>query len=179
MAWEKGIDLLGKPSGMSRHRLEQALHVLDIMGVRVPPTGRHRQAIRVIQEAGRNGPVSLQDRELLTQMAIAEGIAYDTTLIAAAAYGSRHPETPFKVEKLRRMMKGSFSDNRSGSPAGDMQFELLQAAMFRLGGVDTFDGEPDIQIMYGRERVGVAVKRIRSLERRQIRKHVKKAAKQI
>ena len=41
------------------------------------------------------------------------------------------------------------------------------------------DGEPDLLFRYGTEEVGVAVKRIRSLNVDQVQKHARKAAEQI
>lgn len=164
---------------MEERRLRQALVVFEQLNVEVPPSGRHRCALRVLSSANQQGPVDLDDPEQPIEFARAHRIALHATHVAAAAYRSRRAGTPFTVQKLQEMMKGSFADDGIRSHARDIEFELLQAADFVLGDVDVIDGEPDLRIMYGGERVGVAVKRVRSRNASQIKKHVKKAEEQI
>lgn len=179
MGIDRGLDLIGTGSNMVKDRLQQALVVFEQLNVRVPPSGRHRRALAVLERVNQRGPVDLNEPEQLVQMARANRIAFHATHVAAAAYRSRRPGTPFTVQKLQQTMKDSFADDRSQSHARDIEFELLQAADLLLGDVDVIDGEPDLRIKYCDERVGVAVKRVRSRSPRQIRKHVKKAEAQI
>ena len=65
---------------------------------------------------------------------------------------------------LKRLLEGH--DHAAGdakSTPRDMQFELLLAAIMKLGGIaDVKMGEPDIQFQMGALTLGVAVKRVRS-----------------
>jgi hypothetical protein len=51
--------------------------------------------------------------------------------------------------------------------------------MLLHGGLDVTPGEPDLRFLYGYERVGVAVKRLTSIDPGQASRHVKKAVRQI
>jgi hypothetical protein len=61
----------------------------------------------------------------------------------------------------------------------DVQFELFTAAWLILGGTEVTPGEPDLRLLYGRARVGIAAKRVSSLQPKQLKERVKSAVGQI
>lgn len=164
-------DLLGK-----------ALDYLATIGVRVPPSGRHALALKLLRKANRSsgGMKSLDANERL-RLEHAHRTAYEIVLIAVASYRlRRHRSTsPFLVEKLQQVMGGAETYGPGRSQARDVQFEMFVAAQLVLGGLEVAKGEPDIRFKYGYELVGVAVKRLDSLALGQVRHNITDAADQI
>jgi hypothetical protein len=168
-------------SGSLQVRLEVTLRVLESLGVRVPASGRHRQALRLLSDLNSaDGIVDLGSIADLHSLASAHRTAWETFLITVAAtecLGRSY--TPFSVAKLEECMLGGISTESQNSPGEDTQFELYVAACLVLGGLDVREGEPDLQFLYGYEWVGIAAKRVRSSASSQLRKHIKKAIEQI
>ena len=180
MTWAAGIDLPLR-SGQVEGRLKAVLDGLRYRGIRVPPSGRHERALQTIRRLNREG-LRRGDEEDLRLAAAATRVAHQLIVVYLAAYETGSPQRRlFSPTKIECTLGGSLLDEDEGrdGSARDMEFELLQAAKFRLGGVSVYAGEPDLRIRYGHERVGVAAKRIRSLRDDQVARHVKKAAEQI
>lgn len=180
MTWTAGTELpLG--SGQVEGRLRWALDGLRSRGIRVPSRGRHERALQIIERINNEGLRDGNDEDLRLAAA-ATRAAHELIVLYLAAYEVGRPQKKlFMPAKIERTMGGALLDEDEGrdGSARDMEFELLQAAKFRLGGVSVYAGEPDLRILYGYEKVGVAVKRIRSLRDDQVVRHVKKAAEQI
>ena len=165
-----GMD--GMSSALLAGRLQQALDFLTNY-LRVPVgSGRHREALSVLKS-------SFEKMETDRVLA-AFRLAWETFLIVVAAMeDAKNPRTPFTRERLEKLVKGPLVDEgRDGGPR-NIQFELLVASHFRLAGCSVYDGEPDIVLLYGQEKVGLAVKRVRSLKPAQLLRHAKKAADQV
>jgi hypothetical protein len=64
--------------------------------------------------------------------------------------------------KLALRLRDSTTPADKSSTPRDLQFELLVAAVFAMGGVPTRPAEPDLRIMVEEREWGVAVKRVRS-----------------
>ncbi|WP_420463138.1 hypothetical protein [Candidatus Palauibacter sp.] len=157
---------------MLEERLTQAINILASLGVKVHSTGRHRSAQRKMEVFNQGKLLDLTDDGQRVKLEAADRTAFETVLIASAAYRSRLTETPFTIERLQMMMKDH-------SRARDTQFELMLGAMFTLGGVDVTSGEPDLRIEYGEEVVGVAAKRVESLRDDKIKRRAREAERQI
>lgn len=169
-------------SGNLEGLLESSLDLLTQLQIRVPAHGRHRRALARLAAANRAAELDRvlppTDREGLE---FAHRTAWETVIICVAAfrYRRRSTTTPFTCERLHALMDGAETYGTERSHARDIQFELFIAAQLVLGSLDVFDGEPDLQFRYGPERVGVAAKRLASLEPSQVRRNIKKAADQI
>ena len=172
MGWSAYPHLVSRGSTILEQRLTQAIKILESFGVRLNPTGRHRSARRRIEKFNQGRSLQLNNDDQRIRLEAADRTALEAILIASAAHRSRRPGTPFTIGKLQSMMKDH-------SRARDTQFELMLGAMFRLGGVEVISGEPDLRIIYGEERVGVAAKRVESLNPDQLKKRAKEAERQI
>ncbi len=169
-------------SALLVQRLHESLENFErLFGAVAPPQGRHHTALRLLDEWNQ-GPGSLDDAtdEDLRRLADAHRLAWETYVITVTAgEDRRNRRTPFTANRLRAMMGGSLhGEGRKTSPR-NTQFELYVAATFRLPGATVFDGEPDLRLLYGTEEVGIAVKRIQSLNVDQVQKNARKAEKQI
>jgi len=124
--------------------------------------------------------INLADEAELLRISESHRLAWETFLITVAAIEDRRNErTPFTTEKLQAIMRGDLtSEGRDTSPR-DIQFELFIAAQLRLPGASVLEGEPDLRFLYGTEIVGVAAKRVTSLNDDQVQKRARAAAKQI
>lgn len=156
-------------------RLEQSLSFLRTdFQVPVSDQGRHEKALDILRTP--DLPATVAPNRILA----AYRLAWETFLIVAAAREDhQNVASPYTQERLMTFSGGPLeAEGRDGSPR-DVQFELNVATRFRLASCTVYDGEPDILLLYGRETVGIAAKRIRSLNPKQLRRHAKKAAAQI
>ena len=76
-------------------------------------------------------------------------------------------------------MKGGEFPTTTHTQPWNTQFELYVAAMLVHGGLEVTPGEPDLRLLYGYEKVGIAAKRLTSTDPDQASRHVKKAVQQI
>jgi len=167
-------------SGVTQERLAQALDFLTKFGVRVPPTGRHQRALKLIRsvndEALRLDPT---DAQLLRRLQHAHRDAYELFLIAyAASLRRKRADSPFTIQRLQALMSGRELGGGDPHPR-NIQFELYVAAMLVLGSLEVTDGEPDLRLLYGTETIGVAAKRLTSLTPTQADRNFGKAVDQI
>lgn len=80
--------------------------------------------------------------------------------------------------KLRALLDGTMISSRDRDTLGrDIQYELLIGRLFHKSGLQVQLREPDTRCKYGRVEFSIAAKRLRS--RRQLRKRVRDASKQI
>ena len=163
-----GNILLAKRLYRSLYFLPKHLHV------RVPDHGRHKKALDILTAP------DLVETVAPNRILAAHRLAWETFLIVAAALEDRRNDTsPYTRERLATFVRGPLeNEGRDGKPR-DVQFELTIATHFRLASCTVYDGEPDILLLFGQEKVGIAAKRVRSLNPTQLRRHAKKAAKQI
>lgn len=161
-------------------RLTAALAYLEHIGIRVPTNGRARRAARLLEQLGDDREaIEAGNLAQLKRIEAAHRTAWEVSLIAYARYVATRGANPFPNDRLQIMMRGAELPERVGTQARDAQFEMYIAAMLRLGGADVRRGEPDLRILFGPERVGIAAKRVSSREPSQVRRHLKKAAEQI
>lgn len=177
---QRGPDRVG--SSLLEARLTESLALLESrFDIPIPSHGRHREALKVLGQCNRaTDPIDMSDIEGLDRIAASHRLAWETFLVTVAAIEDRrNPSTPFTTDRFKSLLGGPLVDEgRDGSPR-DTQFELTVAAHFRLASCSVHDGEPDLRLRYGEELVGVAAKRVRSLNPDQVQKHARRAAQQI
>jgi len=169
-------------SGLLEVRLRESLdHLAKWFSVEVPIVGRHRLALKMLHRWNQaTEPIDLTDRRELRRLTETHRLAWETFVITLAALEDRRRRyTPFTRAKLETMLGGDLVEERRDGSARNMQFELYVAAWLRLCGLAVTDGEPDLRLLYGTEEVGIAVKRIRSVNVDQVRKRAGGAAGQI
>jgi hypothetical protein len=168
-------------SGTLETAFEKALAFAESVGVRVPESGRHRQALKLMRRFNQGAlNVRLANRPLLLRLSAAHRTAWEGLLIlCAASLRRRSRSAPFTLDKLNMIMGGGEIVEREDTRARDAQFELYIAALLALAGADVQRGEPDLRFRYGYELVGIAAKRIRSAKAAQVRRNLSKAVDQI
>ncbi|MDE0258558.1 MAG: hypothetical protein OXR82_09270 [Gammaproteobacteria bacterium] len=172
MEWDEGFDIRNTPSELFATRLQQAIDVLGLMGVRVKRSSRPHEALRHLKTFQNDGAFD-------PKIDAAKRLAEEFVLIVSAAYRCRRLGTPFSLDKMQRMLDDPLVPSGQQSPGRDVQFELLLAAMFHLGGAEVVTGEPDLRITYREETIGVAAKRITSLNSSTLSTRVREAVRQI
>lgn len=156
-------------------RLKKSLSFLRThLHVPVPDHGRHQKALAILTTP------NLVETVAPNRILAAYRLAWETFLIVAAALEDRrNGASPYTQKRLTTFVRGPLEDEgRDGSPR-NVQFELTIATQFRLASCTVYDGEPDILLLFGQETVGIAAKRVRSLNPTQLRRRAKKAADQI
>lgn len=167
-------------------RLRESLATLENFGVRVPVSGRHRKAVSLLEHWNSSSElIDITDTDRINRLEAAHRTAWECYLITVAAekHRKKHKsrEDLFTLEALAEMLRGP-EIPRVGdrdTSARDTQFELYIAAQLELAGVEVYGGEPDVRFRYGTEIVGIAAKRVSSLDRKQLQKHLNKAVEQI
>lgn len=100
--------------------------------------------------------------ELIEQVTDAQKTIWEMFVIVNAAlrrFG--RSGSPFTSESLNTMLGGQLAPTLDKNPiARSTQFELLTAAWLTLGGTDVRKKEPDLELLYWGEYLGIAVKRI-------------------
>lgn len=146
----------------------------------MPEHSRPVQALQLLQKVN-DSPELLRSRDpmLLEQLAATHRTAWQTFLIMYAASLVRHFRTPFTPQKLAYLLAGDDMTKGRDTEPWDIQFELFIAAWLILGGCEVTPGEPDLRLLYGREQVGIAAKRVSSLKPKQLKERVKSAVGQI
>lgn len=154
-----------------------SLSRLRNLGVGIQPANRIARAKAHLlnhREAGSLFPAGT-DTQVVRMMMEAHRTLAESYVITSAL---DQPDETLRAT-LARLLQGHDSANGdSRSTPRDMQFELLIAALMKLGGIpDVVMGEPDIRFHLGAQVLGVAAKRVRS--RRKLRERVGEALRQL
>jgi hypothetical protein len=162
-------------------RLHWAISTLRQYGVMVPDGSRASKALLFLESLADEGSSGARPGKRIDfdWFVARQRTALELFLIALAMTRCRNADSPFTREKLRRVVRGPELKEGRDTSARNIQFELVTAARFALGGVSVRDGEPDLVISFGLEPLGIAAKRLTSLEDSQIRKRVHEAIRQI
>jgi hypothetical protein len=168
---------------MRRWRVRHLLVAADVtlarlkeLGVAPPPDNRlaraRRLVHRVVSAPDEAGALSGSERE---RFAAAAHTIFELFFIVRVMDAA----DTLAPERLAVTLGGRDTPGEDSTTlARDAQFELLAAALLRLGGIRGVHlGEPDVRIPAGQATLGVAVKRISSPK--QLRKRVRKAINQI
>jgi hypothetical protein len=84
------------------------------------------------------------------------------------------------ISVLRKAVVGPHLTRSDQTAARNYQFECLVVALLRLAGIaDVISAEPDIRILVGESAIGIAAKRVTSLNPTQRKKQVRKALDQV
>lgn len=183
----------GFASGWSNFRLEhigsgklvvrgrEVLGILKRRGIRIPPTNRIQNAIKLTEKANR-GEVLISPEDLQTAERMLE--AFRTLLesfqiVWTLTERPRRPD-PFPNERLEYLLRGAdMPSEETNTKARNTQFELLVGSSLVMGGADVIADEPDYHLLFHGEYVGVAVKRLTSTRPSALRKALSDGADQI
>ncbi len=138
--------------------LEQFLERVEQLGVRVNPSSRLRQCIRVLRSVERGESVDRLER-VYAHLDSRQFLEIGVQLLDA-------PSRPLR-QKLQILMSDPVVPAAPGvdSKGRDTQFELYLASQFAAGGLHVRFEEPDLIIESGPTSVGIAAKRLKSLAR--------------
>jgi hypothetical protein len=163
---------LGQPrltGGQLAERGQRALRRIDEWGVKVPANSRLQRAIEIV---GRKLDEPLPAADVVPEAA--KTILDFHFIIHAQA--ERPPDAV--VQRLTAALSGGdVAETDADKRPRDTQFELEVWATLRIGGVDVWFEEPDLVFRADDELIGIAVKRIWSLE--QAHKRLSDGAAQI
>jgi len=152
---------------------------LSQMGVRVHSGNRLQKAKQLLEQFISPKFTLRPENEALQRRIIdAHKSIYEQYVITRCFAGCNNEiEKGIKV-KLEVMLGGADKEEEDrNSTARDTQFELYVASTLMMGGVLVKFDEPDLHFNYGKEFIGVAIKRLKSLK--QLEKRVKAGVMQI
>lgn len=157
------------------------LRLLGERGVLLTPNGRLGRAVERIAAVNRD-PATLHTMDDAEAALLLEANrdVYDA-FIATYALIERPREPPsMSLEKFLCFEEGADLPAHDGNPgARNTQFELLSGAHLILGGGEITPVEPDYSLEYGGARVGVAVKRLTSINPNTLNTRLRGAADQL
>ena len=160
----------------------QVIEKLRAAGVRVPPGNRLELAAKLAERVNETPQLLRADDPPLTErLAEAMRTMFEAFLIVDTALTRPLANTPFTRDALSYLFRGAELPREEKNPKGrNTQFELYVAAMLVLGGRDVWPGEPDLRMLYrDGETVGIAVKRVTSLNVNTLRSELRDAAQQL
>jgi hypothetical protein len=167
-------------SGTIEDLLERVIASLQKSGHPVPPSGRHNAALRILQGANRD-EIDIGLPATRGKLAHAQRVAIELIMIVYARYlRGPKPNSPFTRRRFQEAFGGKLDGSEKTTTARDYAFELFVAAYLTIAGRFVTDGEPDLRFLYALdERVGVAVKRVTSLAKKQLAERIGDAVRQI
>jgi hypothetical protein len=162
-------------------RGRDVLRMLAERGVTLPVGGRLERAVQRLERVGKNPEMqqtmSDQDADLFLE---AMRDVSDAYLVVWAAVECPRTINPFPNDRLSSFGGGTDSPTGEANPkARNTQFELVVGAHFLLGGADVRPEEPDYSLLYHGRRVGLAVKRLTSINPNTLGTRLREAADQI
>lgn len=182
-AWAGDWRFQAKPYDSSQQRviawLRFASEVFRNVGVVPPATGRLENARRLVE---RHQGDRLRDASprLRREIAEADRTAWDFYVIASAVNELAVMRSDAVVARIRDMMLGAPLPHAEKRTIGrDAQFELYVGALLALSRFDISPGEPDFRLQLNGETIGIACKRLRSLNPNKLRQRFDDALYQI
>jgi len=162
-------------------RGRQILDKLADRRIRIPAGNRIEQAIRLTDEANASSDALREQPEAeLYRFREAFRTLLESFIIVHTIYDRPRQTAWYNDEMLSRLLRGASTEKDDKNPhARNTQFELLVAASLVLGGADIRQEEPDFSMLFHGKRVGIAVKRVRSLKTETLRSELVDAARQI
>lgn len=165
----------GKLVGLLRVAIEQLRLVRPVSN-----DTRVVQALWLLESINKQPDLLSGDVAFLERVGAAHRTAWEFFLTMYARSLGQPFATPFTEKRLASFLKGTEVEVPGGKTTPrDIQFECYVAAMLILGGAEVTDAEPDLHLLFGRERVGLAAKRVSSLKPRKLEQHVDDAVRQI
>lgn len=152
---------------------------LSTWGLSIPPSNRIERAI-ALTDAVNAERLSLGTEENRVQTREAFRTLWEALVIVYTADQRPRRSRPFPLERFGCLLEGASSAWEDANPAPrNTQFELYLTALLVLGGADVRIGEPDLQFLYHGEYVGLAAKRVQSVNETTLRKRLREARRQI
>jgi hypothetical protein len=167
----------GKLAGLLRVAINQLRAIMPVTN-----DTRLARALRLLDSINSNPTVMAGgDPEFLERVAAAHRTAWEFFLVMFARSLSEPFASPFTRDRLAAFLQGMEVEVTPGNTTPrNLQFEAYVAAILILGGAEVTHAEPpDLQLLFGRERVGLAVKRVTSLNQRTLEQRVDEAVDQI
>lgn len=149
------------------------------LGLKLPPGNRLQRARKFLSQfAGTETPLTLDDEEQLRRIVESTQSCFEHYLIARST-GTHSGQLPAEhVRKIEESLTGAdTADEDANSIGRDTQFELFVAAVLTMGGASVRIAEPDLQVLYEGDEVGLAAKRVKRLNK--LRRRCKDAVAQI
>jgi hypothetical protein len=177
--WENFASWSVSPSKLAR-RGEEVLNHLERRGIRIPPGNRVQRAIEITDQLNSTEALAKATPDQLSTASEAFRTLWEVFFICYTKIERPRQSEAISNEGLAALLRGADTPiGESKSTPRDTQFELLTAAMFILGGADVKPGEPDLRFLYHGRYVGIAAKRVRSLQTATLRDALRDAARQI
>lgn len=180
LQWRAGGPSENMGSGRLAGLLGQVIERLR-QSMPVPNHTRLVQAHRLLESINEHPELLLTGgSDLLERVSAAHRTGWEFFLTMYARSLRQPFPTPFTEKRLAAFLEGSEREvPRGNTTPRDIQFESYVASMLILGGAEVTDAEPDLHLLFGRERVGLAAKRVTSLKRRKLEQRVGLAVDQI
>lgn len=118
------------------------------------------------------GEVSIvaEDPDTATRVLESFRTLFETFVVTWTSTERPRRVDPFPIDRLKYLLEGAdLPAEDSNQKARSTQFELLVGANLILGGTDIRPEEPDYRLLYHGDYVGVAAKRVRSLNPDRVR----------
>ncbi|MEW5917985.1 MAG: hypothetical protein AB1762_16400, partial [Gemmatimonadota bacterium] len=173
-AWKFQPDAYTSPNATAIRRLRFAADVFHELGAAPPPSGRHENARRLLQSIDRRS-VRAQAPSRLREIAEANRMSWEFFVIAYAVNELPSMRTTDIARRVADMMRGGALPDEKRTLGRDTQFELYVGALFALCGFPVSAREPDLAIGVSGETLGVACKRLRSLNAAKLRERFNEA----
>jgi hypothetical protein len=119
--------------------------------------------------------------QLLNSIAESHRTVWEFFVIAYVADTRwQRPATPFTAAMLSKALEGAdHTEHDQNFAARNTQFELYVASLLAMGGAEVRLGEPDLRILYRGVDVGIAVKRMSSVNVNTLEKRLLEGVDQI
>lgn len=159
-----------------------AVSVFERIGAQVNPSGRLPRALKLFEDL--NARSDLANRatdEFLNRIAESHRTVWEFSVIAYATdMRWQRKDTPFKASMIETALGGSDdAATDANGLARNTQFELYVAALLTMGGAEIRLAEPDLQVLYRGRHLGVAIKRMSSINPVTLESRLQEAAAQV
>ncbi len=176
MAWTEGPGVGPAGSSGILAAADFAISRLAALGIKLPPGSRFQLMRSAVDKAHNHiGPFPSSD--VLSE---ATRSIFELYLISRCLTADGCPLSDTLDTTIRKILEGPAlpqDETERNSAARNFQFELFVGAWLKAGGVEVRMAEPDLQMMFLGQPIGVAAKRVTS--RKQLVRRVKDAVEQI
>lgn len=158
------------------------MDVFKRIGASVNESSRLPAALRLVREINANPELmAAPSVEYLRLLGEAERTIWELFIVAYVAdQRAKRARTPFTSEMITTALGGSaIAADDKNRKARNTQFELYVAALLSLGGTEVVLAEPDLQMLYWGEYIGVAIKRMGSTRKEKLEERLLSASDQI
>lgn len=167
--------------GVLALRGREIVEKLRNRGLRIPQGNRLEQAITLTEKINDDHTlISPSNERMVYRSREAFRTLLEAFIIVYTIYDRPKNIGWYTNEMLGSLLRGAETEDiEAKSHPRNIQFELFVAATLVLGGTDVRLGEPDFRMTFHSTEVGVAVKRVRSLNPGTLKDELSDASKQI